>query len=157
MERIVTTRLYNFVEHFRILDKEQEGFRRFRGTQDALLRLTQDIYNGFNKNEHTAALFIDIEKAYDSVWHDGLMFKLKEMGISGKIWKWINDFLTGRTANINMGGFKGKTFNSKLGLPQGSVIAALLFILFIADWYMRVTSEKVKFADDGTIWITGKD
>ena len=157
MERIVTTRLYNFVEHFRILDKEPEGFRRFRGTQDALLRLTQDIYNGFNKNEHTAALFIDIEKAYDSVWHDGLMFKLKEMGISGKIWKWINDFLTGRTANINMGGFKGKTFNSKLGLPQGSVIAALLFILFIADWYMRVTSEKVKFADDGTIWITGKD
>ena len=53
--------------------------------------------------------------------------------------------------------FKGKKINSKLGLPQGSVIAALLFILFIADWNMRVTSEKSKFADDGTIWITGKD
>ena len=68
--RITTTRLYSFVEHFRILDKEQEGFRRFRGTQDALLRLTQDIFYGFSKNEHTAALFIDIETAYDSVWHD---------------------------------------------------------------------------------------
>ena len=150
MERIVTTRLYGFIEHFKLLDKEQEGFRRFRGTQDALLRLTQDIYNGFNKNEHTAALFIDIEKAYDSVWRDGLMLKLKEMGITGKIWTWIKHFLTGRTATINMNGFKGKKFSSYLGLPQGSVIAALLFILFIADWYLKVKSEKVKFADDGT-------
>ena len=53
--------------------------------------------------------------------------------------------------------FKGKKINSKLGLPQRSVIAAILFILFIADWNMRVTSEKIKFTDDGTIWITGKD
>ena len=63
LERIVTSRLYGYVEHFKLLDKEQEGFRKFRGTQDALRRLTQDIHNGFNKNEHTAALFIDIEKA----------------------------------------------------------------------------------------------
>ena len=105
----------------------------------------------------SAALFIDIEKTYDSVWRDGLMMKLKEMGITGKIWTWIKDFLTGRTATINMNGFKGKKFSSYLGLPQGSVIAALLFILFIADWYLKVKSEKVKFADDGTIWITGKD
>ena len=70
-----------------MLDKEQKGFRRFRGTRDALLRLTQDIYiNGFNKNEHTPALFIDIEKANDSIWRDGLMLKLKEMEITGKIW-----------------------------------------------------------------------
>ena len=55
------------------------------------------------------------------------------------------------------GGFKGKKFNSKLGLPQGSVIAALLFILFIEDWFMSVTKETVKVADDGTIWIMGKD
>ena len=61
------------MEHFKILDKEQEGFRKFRGTSDALLRLTQDIYNGFNRQEHTAALFVDVEKAYDSVWRDGLM------------------------------------------------------------------------------------
>ena len=78
------------------------------------------------------------------------IIKLKEMGITGKIWTWIKDFLTGRTATINMNGFKGKKFSSYLGLPQGSVIAALLFILFIADWYLKVKSEKVKFADDGT-------
>ena len=76
LERIVTHRLYGFSEHFNLLGSEQEGFKRFLGTTDALLRISQDIYNGFNNKEHTAALFIDIEKAYDSVWREGLMFKL---------------------------------------------------------------------------------
>ena len=155
--RIVTTRLYGYVEHFKLLDKEQEGFRKFRGTQDALLRLTQDIHNGFNKNEHTAALFIDIEKAYDSVWRDGLMRKLKEKGITGRIWCWIRDFLTDRSAAINMSGVKGETFCTAIGLPQGSVISSLLLSLFIAEWYENVKSEKVKCAHDGTIWIPGDD
>lgn len=133
MERIITTRLYGFAEHFKLLDKEQEGFRKFRGTQDALLRLTQDIYNGFNKNEHTAALFIDIEKAYDSVWRDGLMMKLKEMGITGRIWQWIRDFLTDRSAVINMSGVKGQDFCTKLGFPkaQSSLHCYLVCLLLI--------------------------
>ncbi|MCW4309351.1 MAG: reverse transcriptase domain-containing protein, partial [Candidatus Thiodiazotropha endolucinida] len=63
LERIITYRLYGFSEHFSLLDKEQ-GFRKFRGTPDALLRITQDICNSFNVKEHTAALFVDIEKAY---------------------------------------------------------------------------------------------
>ena len=100
---------------------------------------------------------LTLKRHNDSVWRDGLMLKLKEMGITGKIWTWIKDFLTGRTATINMNGFKGKKFSSYLGLPQGSVIAALLFILFIADWYLKVKSEKVKLADERTIWITGRD
>ncbi|MCG8113581.1 MAG: reverse transcriptase domain-containing protein, partial [Candidatus Thiodiazotropha taylori] len=157
LERIITSRLYGFVEHFKLLDKEQEGFRRFRGTQDALLRITQDIFNGFNKHEHTAALFIDIEKAYDSVWRDGLMMKLKDMGITGRMWYWIRDFLADRSAVINLSGVRGPGFSTDIGLPQGSVISPLLFSLFIADWYEKVKSEKVKFADDGTIWITGKE
>ena len=89
LERIVTHRLYRFSEHFNLIDKEQEGFRRFRGTVDTLLRLTQDVVDGFNRRESTAALFIDIEKAYDSVWHDGLLYKLSEMGIRGRVWEWI--------------------------------------------------------------------
>ena len=87
-------------------------------------------------------------KRHNSVCSDGLVLKLKEMGITGKIWTWIKDFLTGRTATTNMNGFKGKKFSSYLGLPQGSVIAARLFILFIADWYLKVKREKVNFADN---------
>lgn len=139
------------------MDKEQEGFRKFRGTSDALLRISQDIFNGFNSKEHTAALFVDVEKAYDSVWRDGLMHKLWDMGITGRMWSWIRNFLTGRSASINMSGVKATVFNIEVGLPQGSVISPLLFSLYIADCYEEVRCEKVKFADDGTIWITGKN
>ena len=157
LERIITHRLYGFSEHFNLLDKEQEGFRKFRGTTDALLRITQDIYNGFNNREHTAALFIDIEKAYDSVWREGLMYKLHGLGIRGRIWSWIRSFLNDRRAVITLGGEKGQEFNTAIGLPQGSVISPLLFSLYIVDCYINVKSGKVKFADDGTIWRTGKD
>ncbi|MEW8548387.1 MAG: reverse transcriptase domain-containing protein [Candidatus Thiodiazotropha sp.] len=157
LERIITYRLYGFVEHFSLLDKEQEGFRRFRGTSDALLRVSQEIFNGFNSRKHTAALLIDVEKAYDSVWRDGLMHKLWKMGITGKIWSWISNFLLDRTAAINMSGVRAQEFGTKVGLPQGSVISPLLFNLFIADCFKEVLCEKVKFADDGTIWITGEN
>ena len=140
-----------------MFDKEQEGFRKFRGTTDALLRVTQDICNGLNRKESTAAMFIDIEKAYDSVWREGLLFKLKEMGIRGRVWGWIRNFLTDRRAVINMGGERAQEFETNIGLPQGSVISPLLFVLFVADCYKEVACQKVKFADDGTIWKTGKD
>ena len=145
------------VTSFRDYIKTKKGFRKFRGTTDALLRVTQDICNGFNRKESTAGLFIDIEKAYDSVWRDGLLFKLKEMGIRGRVWAWIRNFLTDRKAVINIAGERTQEFDSNIGLPQGSVISPLLFILFIADCYKEVSCKKVKFADDGTIWKTGKD
>lgn len=157
MERIITHRLYGFVEHFELIDKEQEGFRRFRGTSDALLRLTQDIFDGFNRREHTAALFIDLEKAYDSVWRDGLMVKLERMGICGRMWRWIRSFLSDRQASIILQGQKGQKFVSRMGLPQGAVISPLLFNLYITDIYDKVMGRSVKFADDGTVWKTGKN
>ncbi|MEW8547044.1 MAG: reverse transcriptase domain-containing protein [Candidatus Thiodiazotropha sp.] len=120
------------------------------------MRLTLDICNGFNERVHTAALFIDIAKAYNSVWREGLMFKLQKMGISGRIWYWIRDFLTERTASINFNSVRVPEFSISIGLSQGSVILPLLFSLYIANCYENVKCEKVKFAD-GTIWTPGKN
>ena len=75
------------------------------------------------KREHTAALFVDVEKAYDSVWRDGLMQKLWKMGITGRMWAWIKNFLSDRSATINMNGMKAPEFKTEFGLPQGSVIS----------------------------------
>ena len=157
LEKIIVTQLYGYVEHHALLDKEQEGFRRFRSTTQALLRLTQDIVNGFNKREMTVAVMIDLEKAYDSVWRDGLLFKLYEKGIQGKMWFWLRDFLSERTAVCSLRNQEGVQFQTNLGLPQGSVLSPLLFNIYIADIYESVTSQKVKFADDGTIWRSGHD
>ena len=157
MEKIIATRLYGFVEHNNLLDREQEGFRRFRGTSQALLCFTRDIVNEFNAKESTLAVMVDFEKAYDSVWRDGLLYKLDEKGIRGRIWIWLNSFLSGRTASCKLKHHEGEQFVSQVGLPQGSVLSPLLFNLFIEDIYENVSGKKVKFADDGTVWKTGDD
>ena len=121
------------------------------------MRLVQNVYNGFNKGESTVALLVDMEKAYDSVWRKGLLYKLFKMGIAGGTWPWIFAFLQDRKASCTLQKFKSPVFETDFGLPQGSVIAPLLFNLFVADIYKEIGSERVKYADDGTIWRTGKD
>ena len=86
----------------------------------------------------------------------GLGAKLHTLGIRGRIWTWIKSFLNDRIAVINISGEKGQKFKTTFGLPQGCVISALLFILFIVDCYENDMSKKVKFADE-TIWRTGKN
>ena len=93
LERIITTRLNGFIEHNKIIDLEQEGFRKFHSTTHALLRLVQDIFNGYNRKESTLVAFIDMEKAFDSVWRDGLLVKMHRLGIRGNVWSWISNFL----------------------------------------------------------------
>ena len=86
MERIIHARLYAYAEHHKILDIEQDGFRKYRGTTQSLLRFTQTVSTGFSENKATLAIFIDMEKAFDSVWKDGLLVKLYERGVNGTLW-----------------------------------------------------------------------
>ncbi|CAG2243558.1 unnamed protein product [Mytilus edulis] len=157
MERVVTSRLEGYIETNSILDPEQEGFRHYRSTENALLSLTQNIFNAFNNNEFILAVFIDLEKAYDSVWREGLLTKLYDNGVKGNIWNWINNFLKERQARCVINNHKGSWFETKIGLPQGSVIAPLLFNIFIKDIFANLSCKKCKFADDGTVWINGKN
>ena len=155
LERVIYTRLYSYVEHYKLIDPEQEGFRKFHGTSMALLRVVQNIIDGFN--ESTIGVFIDMEKAYDSVWRNGLLEKLHNMGINGKMWEWIHNFLHDREAYCYLPGSSYSKFKTDKGLPQGSVLSPILFCLFLIDIFTGVKSEKIKFADDGTIWQTGAD
>ena len=157
LERILTVRLNGFIEHNSIIDGEQEGFRKFHSTTSALLRLVQDIFNGFNDKSKTLAAFIDLEKAFDSVWREGLLVKLHRLGIRGPIWKWIEGFLNDRKARCYLKGQYGPLFGTTVGLPQGSVISPVLFSIYLQDIYQNIASRGVKYADDGTIWSTGKD
>ena len=122
-----------------------------------MLRLVQGIYNGFNNKENTLAAFIDLEKAFDSVWRDGLLVKLHRFGIRGRLWKWIEGFLRDRKARCHLKGQYGPIFFTTVGLPQGSVIYPIFFIIFLQDISKEISSNGVKYADDGTIWVTGND
>ena len=157
LERILTVRLNGFIEHNSIIDSDQEGFRKFHSTTGALLRLVQDIHNGFNEKSQTLAAFIDLEKAFDSVWREGLLVKLHRLGIRGQMWKWIEGFLNDRKARCCLKGQYGPMFGTSVGLPQGSVISPVLFSLYLQDIFKEIKSKGVKYADDGTIWVTGHD
>ena len=117
----------------------------------------QDVCNGVNDGESTIAVLIDMEKAYDSVWREGLLYKLFNMGIVGRVRQWIFAFLQDRKEACILQEYKSPVFATNIGLPQGSVIAPLLFNLFIADIYKEIGCERVKYADDGTIWRKGKN
>ena len=93
MRRIFLARLEAYTEGNRLLDEEQQGFCRFPCTTYAVLKLVQAVREGFNKKDSTFACFIDLEKAYDSVWREGLMVKLSRLGIKGRMWSWIFSFL----------------------------------------------------------------
>ena len=139
------------------IDRDQEGFRRFESCSHVVMHLVQDAYNGFNDGECTMAILIDIKKAYHSVWREGLLYKLFNMGIVGRVWRWIFSFHHDRKAACKLHEYIGPLFETDISLPQGSVIAPFLFILFVIDIYKHIGSERVKFADDGTIWRKGKD
>jgi hypothetical protein len=108
MERVILERLVAYIEGNRLIDPTQEGFRKNHSTTNALLRLVQSIVDGFNKDECTLAWLVDLEKAYDFIWREGLMVKLYNMGIKDKFWRWINNFLSGRIARCILGDFLGE-------------------------------------------------
>ena len=104
----------------------------------------------------TVLLNIDHEKAFDSVWVDGLLFKLLEHNIYGKMYQIIKSFLINRVASIELNGYQSPKFQIDLGVPQGSVLSPLLFIICLND-ILDNQAQKFKFADDSSLIVTSKD
>jgi len=158
MERLVTTRLTYYLEKNELLTNVQAGFRQNRSTIDQILKL-QDNISKYNANKgHTLGVFIDFEKAYDMVWKNGLLMKLKGMGVSGAIYGWIDDFLTNRTIQVRVGTALSDLGYLQNGLPQGSVISPLLFLVMVND--LPTGMDKVEtslFADDSALYQSGRN
>ena len=98
-----------------------------------------------------------MEKAFDSVWRDGLLVKMHNFGIRGNIWNWISNFQSSRKARCFLKGNHGPEFATYVGLPQESVISTMLFNIFLQDIHKNISCKKNKFANDGTILSVEKD
>jgi Reverse transcriptase (RNA-dependent DNA polymerase) len=103
MERIIMNRLWWYLDKNHLLNDVQAGFRANRSTVDQLLRLHTDAYNGIKAKKVTIAILYDFSKAFDLLWHGGLLHKLRKLGITGNAYNWIADFLTGRTIQARVG------------------------------------------------------
>ena len=132
-ERVIEQRLRSHLEDIGFINKHQSGFRRAKSTDDHLFRLSQSIMESFNRGEHVVAAFLDVEKAFDNVWHNGLRYKIFQLGLPTKMTRWLSDFLVSRLIQVNVNSFLSNQINPKAGVPQGSVLSPLLFLIYAFD------------------------
>ncbi|KAA5582515.1 reverse transcriptase family protein, partial [Acinetobacter baumannii] len=134
-ERLLRKRLWDFVTANKILIDEQFGFRSKHSCVQQVHRLTEHILIGLNRRKQipTGALFFDIAKAFDKVWHNGLIYKLYNMGVPDRLVLIIRDFLSNRSFRYRVEGTRSRPRQLTAGVPQGSALSPLLFSLYIND------------------------
>ena len=98
-------RLCSYLEDIGFINKYQSGFRQNKSADDHLFRLSQSVMESSNRREHVVAAFLDVEKAFDNVWHNGLRYKIFILDLPTKMTRWLSDFLVGRIIQVNVNGF----------------------------------------------------
>ena len=152
LEKIVHIRLYNYLKVYNIISDNQYGFLPGLSTESALSEFTKFTYCSMNNNNKTAAIFLDISKAFDSVDHDILLNKLSSIGIRGLGLNWFTSYLKNRKQFVKLDNYNSKLLNIKTGVPQGSILGPLLFLLYINDFCKLTLHGKIiTYADDTVI------
>ena len=143
------------------INKAQAGFRKGRSCEDQILRITQNISDGFQKKPmgRTVLLMLDYSKAYDKVWVEDLLIEMIKKGVPLMFVKWIKAFLQGRTARVLYNGCLSNVVEMRQGLPQGAVLSPLLFLFFIDNLHTLIPEgvEIAMFADDASVWSEDPD
>ena len=150
MEKMINLRLVWYLENKNLLANCQMGFRKYRSTQDHLVFLENYIQNSFANRSHVVAVSFDLEKAYDLTWRYGILKKMHEWGIRGRLPIFIQNFLTDRKCKIRMGNFTSHTYLLDNGIPQGSTLSVTLFLIAINDLITVIDApiEKCLYVDD---------
>ena len=161
-EAIIAKRIELYLKLSDQTDPHQEGFSESKNTIRYLNRLHLGILSDKEKHLSILCLFVDFEKAFDSVWKKGLLIKLNNLGITGNVAKLINSFLFTRSVSLNINGSVGNARQcAEYGLPQGSVLSPVLFKIYLQDFLTELTNRPdvsiLKFADDGTIKISAEN
>ena len=153
-EKLFFNEFVKFLRTKILLSKHQSGFRPGDSCIYQLLAITHNIFSGFDCSLtlKTRDVFLDISKAFDRVWHDGLLFKLKENGVSRNLLQLIKSFLSGRFQRILLNGPASDWETIQAGVPQGSILGPLVFLIYINDLTNNLNSDVKLFTDDTSLF-----
>ena len=157
-EKTIFNKLYSYLETNNLITKNQSGFRPGDSTTNQLLYLVNEIHEAFEnpKSLEVRAVFLDISKAFDKVWHDGLIFKLKQNGISGSLLKLFENYLLNRKQRVVLNGTYSDYSIMNLEYLKAQFLA-LLFLIYINDLEINIKSNIKFFADDTMLFSIVKD
>eukprot|EP00916_Digyalum_oweni_P006721 GHVL01011503.1.p1 GENE.GHVL01011503.1~~GHVL01011503.1.p1 ORF type:complete len:354 (+),score=16.94 GHVL01011503.1:1058-2119(+) len=157
MERCVHSHVYTFLQRNDILTPAQSGFIPGDSTSCQLASIYDEFCLNYDMGITTQAVFCDVSKAFEKVWHKGLLYKLELVGIRGQLLKWFHDYLTNRHQAVVIKGAKSALKCIPAGVPQGSVLGPLLFLIYINDIVNDTESVIKLFADDTSMSMSLED
>ena len=156
LERVVSEQLTNYLESNEILSNHQYGFRAKHSINHPLLQFSKIVMEAISKNNFNLAVFIDLKKAFDTVDHSILLDKLSYYGVLGKELKWFFNYLQ-RSQQVFSGNTLSEIIIMLCGIPQGTVLGPILFLIFINDLPLALQIFSQLFADDCSLQSEGPD
>ncbi|MGL5056694.1 MAG: RNA-directed DNA polymerase, partial [Fusobacteriaceae bacterium] len=156
LERIILNRINTHINNNNILPDEQCGFRRNRSTAHQLIRVLQTAKEKLNEKKSTGIIFLDVEKAFDRVWHNGLLYKMIKLNFPPAIVKTVSSFLNERLFSVHIGGKFSNEHRIEHGVPQGAVLSPTLYNIYTHDITRGIPSEIALFADDTALYHSSK-
>ncbi len=162
LEKLIFKEVYLHLRSNEILSNFQSGFTPGDSTINQLIHINDSILKSMDNGEDTIGCFLDLTRAFDTVWHKGLLYKLRKYGIcdhfgGSKLYSWFESYLSDRGHRVTIDGKGSSIRYINAAVPQGSVLGPLLFLIYINDITDGIESSIFLFADDTSIFNSGKN
>ena len=157
LERILLRRINDHLEEHKVIPDQQCGFRRGRSTSHQLIRIIKTTKENIRKKKSTGVIFLDVEKAFDRVWHNGLLYKMIKLNFPLNLIKSVSSFLSERSFSVFVKGQLSEKKQIRFGVPQGAVLSPTLYNIFTHDVVRETTDKIALFADDTALFHSSED